>query len=486
MSNQYRSILKATSIFGGTQIIQILVTIIKAKFVAILIGATGMGLISLYVSSITIIITIFGLGLNSSVVKDLSKAFDENDVERFSIITLVFKKILYLLSILGVLCVICISPLLSKWAFGNSSYTSSYCLLSLMVGFTLLMQGNTAIIISARKIKHAALCTLIGAIINLFTSIPLFYYLGTNGIALGLVLSALGNYIVTQIFVNKIRLEKVAIYKYHFIKYGKSLISLGIAMIIAVLIGNLSTYIINLSITRMGGLKDLGYYNAGINITTQALAMIFAAMSSDYYPRLVASLSDNERMNNTINQESEIILYLSIPILSVFLLLSPLIITILLSNEFQIIKTFIRILCIGMFFKVISFPLGNVSFAKGDKLVYIMFEAIWGNLLNICLSLYFYHYFGLYGLAYSFLVTSIIYFILVSILCIKRYKYIFKTDIYKIYSYSLSILLILITLVSFNNNVTFGIGGFMCLGIISYSLYILNKKTEFIRYFIKR
>jgi len=74
MAQQYRSILKATSIFGSTQILQILVGLVRSKFVALLIGATGMGLSSMYMSSLTMIITIFGLGISSSVVRDLSKA----------------------------------------------------------------------------------------------------------------------------------------------------------------------------------------------------------------------------------------------------------------------------------------------------------------------------------------------------------------------------------------------------------------------------
>lgn len=41
MSSQYQSILKATSIFGGTQFVQLLVGLIRSKFVALLIGSTG-------------------------------------------------------------------------------------------------------------------------------------------------------------------------------------------------------------------------------------------------------------------------------------------------------------------------------------------------------------------------------------------------------------------------------------------------------------
>lgn len=79
--SQYRSILKATSIFGGTQVLSMLVTIIRSKFVAILIGSAGMGLSSMYMSSLTMIITIFGLGIGTSVVRELSACRENKDME---------------------------------------------------------------------------------------------------------------------------------------------------------------------------------------------------------------------------------------------------------------------------------------------------------------------------------------------------------------------------------------------------------------------
>ena len=49
--NSYRSILKGTSIFGGVQIFQIAVNLIRGKFVAMFLGPTGMGISSLFNSS---------------------------------------------------------------------------------------------------------------------------------------------------------------------------------------------------------------------------------------------------------------------------------------------------------------------------------------------------------------------------------------------------------------------------------------------------
>jgi PST family polysaccharide transporter len=76
-----------------------------------------------------------------------------------------------------------------------------------------------------------------------------------------------------------------------------------------------------------------------------------------------------------------------------------------------------------MIFKVISFCLGYVSFAKGDKKVFFLYEAVWGNLQNLILSFIGYKYWGLTGLAFSFVIHYMIYLITVFLLCSVRYKY---------------------------------------------------------------
>ena len=43
-TSSYRNIFKATSLFGGVQVYQILIGIIKQKFVAVLLGTSGVGI----------------------------------------------------------------------------------------------------------------------------------------------------------------------------------------------------------------------------------------------------------------------------------------------------------------------------------------------------------------------------------------------------------------------------------------------------------
>ena len=82
--NIYRTIVKATGLFGGTQVFTILCSIIKTKLVAIWLGAEGVGIIGLYNNTVEMISSLTRLGIGTSSVRDLSKAFKSGDESRFA------------------------------------------------------------------------------------------------------------------------------------------------------------------------------------------------------------------------------------------------------------------------------------------------------------------------------------------------------------------------------------------------------------------
>lgn len=54
-TRSYRNIFKATTLFGGVQVYQILISIIRSKFVAVLLGTAGMGIQGMFLSSISLV-----------------------------------------------------------------------------------------------------------------------------------------------------------------------------------------------------------------------------------------------------------------------------------------------------------------------------------------------------------------------------------------------------------------------------------------------
>ena len=83
-TDSYLHILKYISLFGGVQVINVLVGIVRNKFVAMLLGPQGVGLISLFNSTTKLISDSTNFGISMSAVRNLSEDYDQNDEEKLT------------------------------------------------------------------------------------------------------------------------------------------------------------------------------------------------------------------------------------------------------------------------------------------------------------------------------------------------------------------------------------------------------------------
>ena len=88
----YRTIVKAISLFGGTQVFSILCSIVKTKLIAIWLGAGGVGIIGLYSNTIDMISALTGLGLGGSSVRSISREYQSGDADRFARVVTVVRR----------------------------------------------------------------------------------------------------------------------------------------------------------------------------------------------------------------------------------------------------------------------------------------------------------------------------------------------------------------------------------------------------------
>ncbi len=174
----YRSIFKATSLFGGVQVYQILVGIVKSKVIAILLGPEGVGLLGLYSSAIDLVKQFTSFGLAQSAVRDVSEASGSGDFQRISKIIIVLRKLVWYTGFLGFTALLFFAPLLSKSTFGNYDYTVPLIFLSVTLLLDQLCAGQKVILQGLRKLKYLAKATVIGSTLGLVVSIPLYYLLG--------------------------------------------------------------------------------------------------------------------------------------------------------------------------------------------------------------------------------------------------------------------------------------------------------------------
>ncbi|GAB1370268.1 O-antigen translocase [Candidatus Kapaibacterium sp.] len=428
----YRTILKATSLFGGVQVIQVFLNLVRGKVIAVLLGTAGVGLNSLYISSISMISNISGLGLSFTAVRDIAKAKESGDEQRLAAIIKIFKRWLYLTSFLGFAGVLIFSPLLSLYTFKSYENTVPFIFLAFMLLFGSLSAGNASLLQGTRNLKKYALYTLSGSLVAIVVSVPFYYFFGIKGIVPALIISALITYLFSLYYTAGIETKEVSIsWKESFLS-GLDMVKLGVAMMLSVFIGSFVHFLVNTYISNNGSIGDLGLYQAGMAITSQSVGLVFTAMAVDYYPRLSAISDNNQLVKQMVNQQGEITMLIATPVLLLLSLMAPIVIKLLYSNEFLAIVDFLRVLAFGMMFKAASYSIGAISFAKGDKRVFFLLEGVFSNASILLFSVLGYKINGLNGLSWAILTMNLLYFIVIVIVTNKLYKFSINKSLGKI------------------------------------------------------
>jgi O-antigen/teichoic acid export membrane protein len=375
--------------------------------------------------------------------------------------------------------VIAFSRFLSRHVFGNLDHSWDFVFLSSTVLFTILTNKNNTLLQGSRKLKDLANSTVIGASAGLISSVPLYYYFEIKGIVPALIIASITNYLVSHYYVTRFSIVKPIInFKETYVE-GLSMFKLGMVMMIASLMGSIVIFYVNTYISSQGTISDVGLYGAGIAITSQFIGLVFTAMSLDYFPRLSSVSNDNFKVHNTVNQQSEITLLIMLPLLIAMILSAPLIIKILLTNEFLKLTTFIRIVAFGTIFQAISFTISYIPLAKGDSKTYFIWNALFSNAFGLIILVIGYKYFGLNGLAYSLVINHLITFLVFLFITNRLYSYKMSRMLY----YFLVVSVIMISCVLFLVNVFPNIYGYtfgVCLLIfgILFSLYYINRLID--------
>jgi len=473
--------MKATGLFGSVQIVVIIISLIRGKFTAVLLGAEGFGIYSLLTSPIALLVTLTGLGISYSAVKDMSKLFEDKETLKLTRAANVFRYWVIITGVLGVIVTILISPLLSKWSFGNYSYTYAYIILSFTLLFSAISNGQLAYLRSIRQLSATAKASVFGPFFGLVFTVPLYYYFNIDGIVPVILLLSVFTVLSSSYFFKKHSPAIIKLKKADVLKEGKGMIKLGIVMTIAGLLSQLVGYLVILFISKNGGVTDVGLYNAGMSLTIQYVGLILSAMAVDYFPRLAAINDDNIKVKEIANQQAEIILLLLAPILIIFLLFLPIIIKTLFSNDFIDVIPFVKWTALGMFFRAISWTISFIPGAKGDTKLFLVIEFS-GSLIFYLFSIIGYNFWKLEGVGVAFLLNYIIYFLIVYFLCYNKYNFGLNKSLLKILfiqSIMLSITFICLKFgLSLITIVVLGINFIACL---FYSLYELNKRMDLLK-----
>lgn len=407
-SGSYRSILKSTSLIGGASVLNILIGMVRIKFVAILLGPTGVGLLGMYAQITTLITTVTGMGIGSSGVRQVAEAVGSGDDERVSRTVITLRRMAWLTGAFGLLVMVIFCVPISKMTFGTNEYAWSIAVLGITLLAGAIAGGQGCIINGTRRIGDLAKISVIGAINGTLISIPCFYMWGESGIVPSLILSALAALATSWWFAHRVPVKVITLPWRDSYGEARQLLLLGISFMGAALVTALTSYLIRIVMLRQFGLADVGIYQAAFNLSGILVGFVLGAMGADYYPRLTAAAGDNVSVYRMVNEQSQISILLALPGLAAMMIFAPLIIKFFYAASFATAVPILRWCILGILGRVFSWPMGFVIVAKGKGKTFFVTEVI-GGVLHLVGVFLFTRIWGLDGAGIAFMLLYVVY-----------------------------------------------------------------------------
>lgn len=481
--SSYRQIIKATSLFGGVQVFNILISIIRSKVIAVLLGPAGMGIMGLLTSTTGLLTSITNFGLGTSAVKNIAEAHASNNQIQIAKTTTIFKRLVWITGLFGLMLTLVLSPWLSQLTFGNEEYTFAFAWLSVTLLFQQLSSGQLVILQGTRQLKSLAKANVLGSALGLIVTLPLYYFYRIDGIVTGIIGSSIVTMLLSWYFSSKIRNERVTVNWEETISQGRDMLRMGFLISLSGLMTVTVSYLVRVYISHAGGVEQVGLYNAGFAIINTYVGLIFSAMATDYYPRLSAVSTDNAKCRTTINQQAEIAILILAPILIVFLVFINWVIVLLYSKQFLAVSGMIYWAVLGMFFKAATWAIGFILLAKGKSKIFFISELI-SNSYMLVFNVLGYHLMGLTGLGVSFLISYL--FALIQIFFIARIKFEFhfESQFQKLFVLQFFLaLLVFLTITYFEKPTSYFIGIVLITASSWISIKELNKRIGLVNLF---
>ena len=392
--NGYTHVLKYTGLFGGVQGLGIAVTLVRNKCVALLLGPSGMGLVSLFNSATNFFAQATDLGIPFSAVRHISELYDSGRPDDMARCIKTVRTWSLIVALAGMLLLATLGPLLSGLlAWGD--HTAHLVMLSPVVAMLAITGGETAILKGMRRLKPMAAVQTSAMLAALAISVPVYYIFGTDGIVAALLAIAAATMAITMLFSCRIHPYTVSWDK-DTIGGGREMIRLGVAFVTAGAAGCGAELAIRTIINAKGCMEDVGLYNAAYTLTITYAGMVFAAMETDYFPRLSAIAADTAATNIAANRQIEVSLLLVSPMLAALIALLPIMIPLLYSGRFAAVTGMAQIAAFSMYFKAVTLPVEYINLARGDSKSYLAIELFY-DITVVAFIAWGYTAFGLWG-----------------------------------------------------------------------------------------
>lgn len=409
-----RGLVRSMLMIGSAKAINILISIVRMKVLAVLLGPSGVGLLSIYNSLQGMVQQTAGLGMGSSGVREIaSSRGEEATLSRV-------RRVLFAAHLvqggLAMAAVWLLRAPVATWLFGDATRATEVGLIGIAILLALLGTAQTALLQGLRKIADLGRVTVIAALVGTVAGLAAVWLQGESGLIWFVLAQPLGTVLVALYFTH--RLPKPTTARLSLVKtwqIWKPMAKLGAAFMLGGLASAATLLLVRGRISQELGLDAAGHFAAAWGITVTYVGFLLGAMAADYYPRLTEVIHDRAAAVRLMNDQAQLGLAIGGPVLLLLIGLAPWAITVLYSADFGPAVTLLQWQTIGNVFKLASWAMSFSIVAAARAKTYFSMELSF-NIVFLGMVFVLLPKVGLEITAYAFVLGYLVYLTTVYVL----------------------------------------------------------------------
>lgn len=375
LSGSHRQILRATSIIGGSSVVNVLIGLVRLKLAALLLGPVGVGLAGLLQSLMNTGSTVAALGFGTAGTRQIAEANTKDEGALRAV-----RRALFIgtavLALLGAALFWLLREPLARIVLEDSRMAASVGWLGVGVGLTVLAGSQIALLTGLRRLRDVAMVAVLSAVLGSIVGTGAIVALGVAGVPLFVIAMPAAAVLVGAAYVRRVpRARGPVPDARQLAAQWRALAKLGAAFAAASLLTLGAQLAVRIFIQRRLGIEALGLFQASWAIAMTYVTFVLQAMATDYYPRLTSIITDKVAASRLVNDQTEVALFLGGPVLLAIVATAPWIVQLLYSSQFTGAASLLRWQVVSDVAKLASWPLGFVLMASGRGRTFMLTEA---------------------------------------------------------------------------------------------------------------
>jgi len=374
------SLVRSTVLIGSSSVAATLVSILRVKALALMVGPTGIGLLGLLAGIASAGTTIAAVGSDTSGTRQIALARgNSGDLARVRR-ALAFVSVLH--GLLSGAVLWWMREDIAHWALGSAEYALEVGLVGIAVTLSLVAGLQIAQLQGLGRVADIARINILASIGGTAIGLIAVWEWGLGGVvplviaqpALAAILSVCSLRAVE-------RCAPVPGSTHHLIGDWWRTVRQGAPYMLSFLMLALVPLAIRALVVRELGIEAAGHFHASWTMSVIYIGFLLNAMSADYFPRLTALVSDPKAATALINDQIQLGLAIGGIALLIILGGAPILVPLLYSQAFTPAVEIVELQAFGNLMKIAGWPIAFLAMARGRSMQFFLVELAWSLIL---------------------------------------------------------------------------------------------------------